>query len=101
MTAVPFSQCNDITDVSVNGDTAHVDIWYPQSDDGRPKFLTVGLMDVRAADSIRISYDFDRDGWKVEQASIFEWEADDPVCDPDWQEVAFIAAWGREQESSE
>jgi gentisate 1,2-dioxygenase len=55
-------------------------------------------MDVRAADSIRISYDHERDGWKIEQASTFEWEANDTVCDPDWQEVAFVQAWGRERE---
>lgn len=96
MTAVPFSKQSGITDVAVHGDTASVDIWYPRADD-RPSFLCVGLVDVRAADSLRISYDFDRDGWKIEQASKFEWEADDPVCDPDWQEVAFIEAWAREE----
>ncbi|MFX4223509.1 MAG: hypothetical protein ACMVO3_22555 [Thalassobaculum sp.] len=95
MPAVPFSQCSDITDVSVSGDTAHVDIYYPRVE-GQPKFLTVGLMDVRAADGIRISYDFERDGWSIEQASTFEWEADDGVCDPDWQEAAFVQAWARD-----
>ena len=37
------------------------------------------------------------DGWKIEQASTFSWSADEKVCDPDWQEVAFIQAWGREK----
>ena len=59
--------------------------------------VEVNLSDVRSADSIRISYDFDRDGWKIEQASIFEWDGDDEVCDPDWQEVAFVQAWAREK----
>ena len=54
-------------------------------------------MDVRAADNIRISYDYDRDGWVVEQSSIFEWDADDEECDEDWQEVAFVKAWEREK----
>lgn len=62
-----------------------------------PKFLEVELSDVRSADSILINYDFDRNGWSIQQASIFEWDTDvDEECDPDWAEVAFIPAWGRE-----
>lgn len=83
--------------LSRDGTTRQIDLWYPTVEPN-PKFVEVGLMDVRAADSIRISYDFERDGWKIEQASTFEWEADDPkLGDPDWQEVAFIQAWGREK----
>lgn len=81
--------------LSRDGTTREIDLWYPCVD-GNPVFIEVGLMAVRAADSIRISYDFDRDGWKIEQASTFEWECDDKVCDPDWQEVAFVRAWARE-----
>lgn len=95
MTAVDFRDQADITDVAVKDNTACIDIWYPGLD-GRPTYLEVGLMHVRAADPIRISYDFDRDGWKIEQASIFSWEMDDKVCDADWQEVAFVQAWDRE-----
>jgi hypothetical protein len=59
----------------------------------------LGLCDVRAADSIRLSYDFDRDGWKIEQASTFTWTDADTEMDPDWQEVAFVKAWAREKET--
>ena len=52
---------------------------------------------MRAAHGIRATYDFERDGWKIEQASTFSWEGNDEVCDPDWQEVAFIQAWGRQK----
>lgn len=75
-----------------HGDSLHVDLWYPRSDDSA-KFIQVGLMDVRAADDLRISYDFERDGWKIEQASVSEWEADDEVCDQGWKETAFVKAW--------
>jgi hypothetical protein len=54
-------------------------------------------MHVRAADDIRIHYDFERDGYVIEQASTFTWSIDDEECDPDWQEVAFIQAWAREK----
>ena len=78
------------------GDTMHVDLWYPRSE-GQDKYLTVGLMDVRSADDIRVSYDFDRDGWVVEQAQVFEWDMDDELCDPEWKEVSFVQAWASER----
>jgi hypothetical protein len=58
--------------------------------------VQIGLSDVRAADDIQVSYDFKRDGWVIKQASTFEWDMDDEACDSDWQEVAFIQAWGRD-----
>jgi len=75
------------------------DIEYPRS--GAIQTVEIGLMDVRAADAIRITYDFERDGWSILQASRFEWSATDPVMDSDWQEVAFIKAWAREQEATD
>jgi hypothetical protein len=78
------------------GKTIGVELWYPGLGENATH-VEVGLQHVRAADSVRISYDFERDGWKIEQASVFEWEADDTVCDPDWQEVAFVGAWARQE----
>lgn len=81
-----------------------VNLWYPnvQSREPRtpdhPVAVEVGLMHVRAADSIRIEYDFDRDGYSIQQASVFEWSCEDTVRDPDWQEVAFVEAWARQKE---
>lgn len=76
---------------------AMVNLCYPRID-GNSKHVEVGLIDVRAADSIRVSYDFDRDGWKIEQALKFQWDTDDTICDRDWQEVAFVQAWARQVE---
>lgn len=59
------------------------------------KYIEVGLEHVRAADSIRISYDFDRDGYKIEQS---RWTEDD-VSGDDWREVAFIPSWGLDERS--
>lgn len=80
------------------GDTVMMDLLYPGVD-GNPSYLQVGLQHVRAADPIRISYDFERDGWRIEQASRFEWEIDEEP-DNDWQEVSFIQAWAREKKSA-
>ena len=70
---------------------------YPEIYDKNKSHIILGMCHTRAADSIRISYDSDRDGWAIEQASTFEWSANDNVCDQDWQEVAFIEAWAREK----
>ena len=75
------------------GDEFHIDLCWPRIE-GNIKAFIIQLMDVRAADSIRVSYDFERDGWRIDQASIFEWDSSDEVCDPGWREVAFIKAWG-------
>lgn len=79
------------------GSEMHIELWYPDVEASEIKSLVVGLMDVRAADDIRISYDKERDGWKIEQASIFQWEEGEDSNDPDWQEVAFVKAWARER----
>ena len=78
-------------------DVFGVELWYPGIGNN-PTTIQVGLLHVRAADDIRIKYDFERDGWVIQQASVFEWEANDNVMDEDWQEVAFVRAWARERE---
>ena len=74
----------------------YIELMYPKKE----TTVEIGMCHVRAADSIKINYDFDRDGWSIKQASTFQWAVDDLVCDQDWQEVAFIAAWAREKDQS-
>lgn len=77
------------------GETVGVDLIYPRSGTG-PSFVEVGIEDTRSADTIRVSYDYDRDGYRIEQAPCFGLvHAADEDMDQDWQEVAFIQAWGR------
>lgn len=85
--------------IEVKG-SKHIDWLYPDinNHDNRKDYITLGLTHVRASDDIRIHYDGYRDGWVIEQGSVFEWDIDDQDCNPDWQEVAFIQAWGREEE---
>lgn len=85
--------------ISLYNDTVEFNFWYPRSE-GEPTYLTVGLYDVRAADDLRISYDFDRDGWKIEQAwteiVVMPADAVGPTYEDNvdrWEEVAFIKAW--------
>lgn len=73
------------------------ELWYPDMDN-RDKAVQVTLYHVRAADDLRISYDFHRDGWVIEQASCFEFLDLDNI-DEGWKEVAFCEAWQCEDES--
>lgn len=72
-------------------DTIKVDLEYPRSE-GRAKKIIVSLIDTRAADSIVIEYDFERDGWviKMDETREVDWGME--VVKPE-QEVAFIPAW--------
>lgn len=89
-----------IAGLVTRGRTIVVDLEYPRQPD-EFNSVEVGLIDVRAADSIRITYDFDRDGWSISQAARFAWNADDEECNPDWQEVTFVQAWGRQETEAE
>ncbi|MEQ8770075.1 MAG: hypothetical protein RIB60_06155 [Phycisphaerales bacterium] len=94
-----FTKCDNLR-MNRSGDTAYITMEYPRNE-GEIGKLILDISECRAADGIRVSYDFKRDGWKIEQASRFCWPSGDEVCDPDWQEVAFVKAWGREDEEWE
>ena len=87
-------------DAKEAGGVLRLNLHYPPynpPEQGRIHALQIGLMAVRAADDIRVSYDYRRDGWKIEQEEIVS----DDGCyhgTGDWQEVAFVQAWGRERE---
>ena len=82
-------------------DTVVVEMAYPRQN--KIKHIDVGISDVRASDGIRITYDFDRDGYIIEQPTQLSWDVDDEVCDQKWKEVAFIQSWAleKEQEANE
>ena len=99
-----FSPYNRKNEVEIESDDkeAYIYFSYPDiSDPNNRNYLHVDLMHVRAADGLRIYYDGERDGWAIEQASVFQWEADDKICDPGWKEVAFIEAWGSDPNKGE
>ncbi len=90
---------NPIDEAKIHGDTLHIDFWYPR--DGMVKYMQIGLYDVRAADDIRVSYDFERDGWKIEQQVTEADENGSTVCEEGvadvWKEVAFVKAWANQK----
>ncbi len=91
--------------VSRRGEELTVDLLFPpyegdQNPEHKVRYVVVGLEHVRAADDVRVSYDFGRNGWVIQQAQVFSWPCDDTVCDPEWKEVAFVPAWGSERDPS-
>jgi hypothetical protein len=88
-----------LKDIKVSGRVLFMDLWYPRVGDNVNE-IQLGLMDVRASDGIRISYDHDRDGWVIKQGSVWEFPAEGP-CDEDWQEVTFIQSWARDSRREE
>lgn len=90
----PINSQQVINDIEVEGKTLLINIWYPQVGN-KINTIEVGLMDTRTTDSIQVSYDFERGGWSIKQASKFGWASGDEVCDGDWQEVAYIDTYGR------
>lgn len=84
-----------LKEARLEGDELHIDLWYPDTDDAAVRCFVIGLVDVRSADGIRISYDKDRDGWSIEQALNHDWPVDDDVRDLGWYEVSFVPAWNR------
>ncbi len=83
--------------MDINGKENHYISWsYPEIyDRAKQSFIEIGLCHTRSADSIRIKYDSERDGWVIEQDAFID---HDQYSEPleDWKEVAFIKAWGRE-----
>ncbi len=97
---VDYAATEVIGTARAHPDGVHVDLWYPRNE-GATQAIVVGLCDVRAADSVRVSYDFERDGWVIQQAKKSSWEPGDTVCDPQWTEVAFIQAWALHDEEED
>ena len=61
------------------------------------QYVGVGISHVRASDGIRISYDYDRDGYIIEQPYTIEVDKGSYIdCEEHWKETAFIQSWALE-----
>jgi hypothetical protein len=71
-----------------------VGLSYPRVETN-PDAVIVELEDVRAADSIKIQYDFERDGWIISQRKVTHpWISDSTYgYAEEWFEKAFLPAW--------
>lgn len=92
--------------ITRHGDQIDIELTYPpytdeDNTDLQVRYVYVNQESVRASDGIRMFYDFQRDGWVIQQGSVWEWAAEDTEMDEDWQEVAFIQSWAREPENGD
>lgn len=93
-------------EVRLIGEEVHVDLLYPKHP-GTPKFVVVNQSSVRASDGVRLSYDYDEDGFRVEQptaSAVFLPQAGDSgeVHEPDtWTQVFFAQSWALELSDEE
>lgn len=84
--------------VARRGNTLDVDLQYPPASRGviepsRISFVTFDQTSVRASGGIRISFDYKRDGYAIEQPTKFEWFDSDDTMDQGYVEVAFVPAF--------
>lgn len=82
---------------NIRGDKAVFDFIYPRQGN-RPIKIEVGLEDVRAADSMEIEFDFERNGYVIRMD---ETKDGDGMMDTisEKVEVAFIPAWNIKDEN--
>lgn len=85
---------------SERGTVLEAPLWYPGvPPDGDRCISTdaveITLVHVRAARTLRIEYDFERDGYRVQAEVLPPDERDDapPPDQTEWIEVAFVPAW--------
>lgn len=85
-----------------DGNLVNMDFYYPRTKDAVDTF-EVGMTDVRATDSIRIKYDFPRDGWVIYQpkTTIIRVSEDILKEETEWIESAFCPSWNFEEEDDE
>ena len=72
--------------------TQDAELWYPRNP-GNRDVVHVSLIDVRAADNLIISYDFERDGWRIGMDLTRDDDSGIIQVVKENQEVAFIPAW--------
>lgn len=88
--------------VTKAGDTLNVTLTYPPWTDADNKHsqcrhIYVNQEAVRASDGIRLHYDYDRDGFVVEQAKsrLIALGGNSYDTAEDWAEVGFFQSWAR------
>lgn len=82
-------------------DVMHIEIDYPRSN--KINTVEIGLCEVRAADDIRVKYDFERDGWVILQPRVYHPQIGENAYDykEEWIESAFCPAWKYELDEDE
>lgn len=88
--------------VSADKDTLTVELTYPQITKEGCRHIFVNQESVRASDGILLSYDYERDGWSIQQQVYVDLGGCMDQPNPDeWIEVAFVPSWSLRREATE
>jgi hypothetical protein len=85
----------DIDDKLDERERFRIDFFYPSNKGTTKESIVIGLEHVRAADSITVRYDFERDGYVIQMDRTRDEGSFAEVVEEE-QEVAFIPAWNEE-----
>lgn len=90
--------------VSKRGDAVSVELTYPPWSDaenkGQCRYIMVDQESVRASDGLRLYYDYDRDGFVVQQpkSRLEKLSEGHYTTVEDWTEVGFFQSWKFEED---
>lgn len=59
----------------------------------QPIYARIDLVDVRAANTLIVHFDFDRDGWVLESPTKMGWAPGEDTLDERLEEVGFVPAY--------
>lgn len=89
-------------DVYVAGDTLDISLTYPEITKTGCRYVHVNQESTRASDGVRLSYDYDRDGWSIQQQVQVDHGGLIDTPNPDeWIEVAFVRSWSLMRDQTE
>jgi hypothetical protein len=89
-------------DVYAEGDTLLVGLTYPENTVDGCRHVHVNQESTRASDGVRMSHDYDRDGWSIQQQVHVRMGGMLDTPNPDeWIEVAFVQSWSLVREERE
>lgn len=113
MEKLPCDKARDNAISAINNYLVDIEIWngnkgklsvnfyYPRID-GHINEIEIGLSDVRASDGIKIHYDFERDGYVVEQPYYIEIDKGTYIDrEQHWEETGFFQSWALEDNNIE
>ena len=84
--------------ISRHGEELHVEMTYPNLGEGRCTHVVINQESVRASDGIRVHYDYQRDGFVIEQPKSHMEDRgtyDEEVIE--WVETGFFGSWALEE----
>lgn len=90
---------DDDVEFNVSNETAWIELKYPLLN--KIKFVEIDQMSVRASDGIRVTYDYDRDGWSIQQPKRLIGDIGASHVDYKWTEVYFAQSWAINEDPEE